>query len=320
MTFRDETGAPAPSASVDLSLQNMIDRLPMAAYAISAPDGVIAWYNIRAAELWGRSPKIGDLDQRFCGSYRLYYPNGSYMAHSDTPVAQALTTGVSLHREDVVIERPDGTRVTVCVHIDPVRDDHGTIVGVTNFFYDVTERKTRESDAKLQAVMLQMALHQKATSELALRGSEERLSRLVSLMPAAVYTCDAEGRITFFNRRAAELWGREPRLDDDQEKFCGSLRLWAADGKLLMHDRCPMAEAVREGRAARNVEIVIEQPTGSRIVTKVNIDPMYDPDGRLAGAISVFVAATERKQTEAVLGENRDALADGKTDTDLPKA
>lgn len=293
---------PSPSASLDFSLQDLIDRLPMAAYAVRAPDGVIAWYNRRAAELWGRRPEIGDPDERFCGSYRLYHSNGAYMAHSDTPVAHALATGVSLHGEDAIIERPDGSRVTVCVHIDPVRDKDGAIVGVTNFFYDVTERKTKESDAKLQAVMFEMALHQKTASEAVLRESGEKLSTLVSRMPAAVYTCDAEGRITFFNRRAVELWGREPSLNDDQDKFCGSFRMWAPDGSPLVCDRSPMADAIREGRAARNVEAVIEQPTGSRIVVSLNIDPLYDQDGRLAGAINVFVEIGARKQVEAASG------------------
>jgi PAS domain-containing protein len=51
--------------------------------------------------------------------------------------------------------------------------------------------------------------------------SKKKIENILSLMPAAVYTCDEAGRITFLNRRAAELWGREPRLNEDQEKFCG---------------------------------------------------------------------------------------------------
>jgi PAS domain S-box-containing protein len=66
------------------------------------------------------------------------------MAHCDTPVALALKTGASIHEEEVVIGRPDGSHVTVSVHIDPIRDDNGTIVGVVNFFHDITERKRAE--------------------------------------------------------------------------------------------------------------------------------------------------------------------------------
>src|SRR5712671_820816 len=92
------------TSSTDLDLGNqayLVDLLPMAAYAVRAPDGVIAWFNSRAAELWGRVPVAGDTDERFCGAHKLYYPDGAYMAHCDTPVAHALKTGASVHEQDV---------------------------------------------------------------------------------------------------------------------------------------------------------------------------------------------------------------------------
>jgi PAS domain S-box-containing protein len=152
------------SAILNIPNQTLIEFLPMAAYAVRAPDGVIVWFNSRAVELWGRRPVLGDLDERFCGAHRLYYSDGRYMAHSHTPVAEALETGVSIHGEDVIIERPDGSRVTVCVHIDPVRNPCGTIAGAVNFFSDVTERKSRETEFKTQAQELELAVQQRTAS------------------------------------------------------------------------------------------------------------------------------------------------------------
>jgi signal transduction histidine kinase len=123
---------------------HFLELLPLAAYAVRAPHGVIAWYNSRAAELWGRAPVVGDTDERFCGAHKLFHPDGVYMAHCDTPIAAALYTGASIQRQEVVIERPDGSRVTVLVHIDPIKDNNGTIVGAVNFFYDITDRKQSE--------------------------------------------------------------------------------------------------------------------------------------------------------------------------------
>lgn len=80
-----------------LSLGKVIEFLPMAAYAVRAPDGVIVWFNAAAAKLWGREPVIGDTDERFCGAHKLYYVDGTYMAHCDTPVGLALREGVSVH-------------------------------------------------------------------------------------------------------------------------------------------------------------------------------------------------------------------------------
>jgi two-component system sensor kinase FixL len=42
---------------------------------------------------------------------------------------------------------------------------------------------------------------------------------LLDRLPAAAYICDADGLITYFNSRAAELWGREPKLNDPMDRF-----------------------------------------------------------------------------------------------------
>lgn len=59
-----------------------------------------------------------------------------------------------------------------------------------------------------------------------LRESEERYRALFDLGPVAVYSCDASGVIQQFNRRAVELWGREPAVMDTDERFCGSFKLF----------------------------------------------------------------------------------------------
>jgi PAS domain-containing protein len=107
---------------------------------------------------------------------------------------------------------------------------------------------------------------------------DDRIRKLVELMPAGVCTCDAEGRLTFYNRRAMELWGREPNVGKEN-KFCGSFRMWTPDGSLLRHEDCPMADAVLRGHSARNREIVIEQPTAARLVASMNVDPLRDREG-----------------------------------------
>ena len=50
------------------------------------------------------------------------------------------------------------------------------------------------------------------------KGSLE-FRRLLERLPAAAYTCDADGLITYFNPRAVELWGREPALDDPIDRY-----------------------------------------------------------------------------------------------------
>jgi len=77
-----------------------------------------------------------------------------------------------------------------------------------------------------------------------LRASEERYRALFNLGPIAIYSCDVSGTIQEYNHRAAELWGRQPRPGDTDERFCGSFKMHLPDGTLLPHDQCPMADVL----------------------------------------------------------------------------
>ena len=122
--------------------------------------------------------------------------------------------------------------------------------------------------------------------------------RLFEILPLAVYVCDQDGLVLRFNRRAAELWGRSPKLRDPNERFCGSYRMFRPDGSLLPHHRCPMADVLRTGICVRDQEVLIERPDGSRGMALVNIDAVRDDDGNIVGAVNCFQDITERKQAE----------------------
>jgi two-component system CheB/CheR fusion protein len=125
---------------------------PVAIYSCDA-SGVIKEYNDHAAELWGRKPRLGDTDEKFCGSFKLYRQDGSFMPHEQTPMADVLSGKISGVRSgDVDIERPDGSRVSVSINIAPLKNERGEITGAINCFFDITERKRIES--KLAEIVL----------------------------------------------------------------------------------------------------------------------------------------------------------------------
>ena len=129
----------------------LFEHSPAAVYSIDAA-GVIQDFNRCAAELWGRSPALGDTDERFCGSHQMFRPDGSHMPHDQCPMALVVQGKVSeVVNGEVVILRPDGSRITVIVNIRPLKDADGRIVGAINCFYDVTERSRVEQLLKYQA-------------------------------------------------------------------------------------------------------------------------------------------------------------------------
>jgi PAS domain S-box-containing protein len=107
-------------------------------------------------------------------------------------------------------------------------------------------------------------------------------------LPTGAYCCNREGLISYYNARAVELWGREPRLLDPQDRYCGSSRVWRTNGKPLPLDDTPMARVLREGVTVHNEHIVIERPDGTRLLVNVNISPTLDADGAISGAINIF--------------------------------
>jgi PAS domain S-box-containing protein len=119
---------------------------------------------------------------------------------------------------------------------------------------------------------------------------------LVDALPTAVYTTDATGRITYFNDAAAALWGRRPELGKDE--WCGSWRIFHADGRPLPHDQCPMAVAVKEQRPVRGHEAITERPDGTRVPFLPHPTPIYDGAGKLIGAVNMLIDLTDGKRAE----------------------
>jgi PAS domain S-box-containing protein len=130
----------------------------------------------------------------------------------------------------------------------------------------------------------------------ALRERDRRFRELLDALPAAVYTTDAAGRITYYNESAAELWGHRPTLGSSE--WCGSWKLFWPDGTPLRHDECPMAVALKEDRAVRGKEAACERPDGTRVPFIPYPTPLHDENGRLVGAVNMLIDITERKRTE----------------------
>jgi PAS domain S-box-containing protein len=142
----DEHGEAGRQETALTNLSLLLDALPAAIYSTDA-EGHVLFYNHAAAELWGREPVIGK--EFWCGSYKIFRPDGSDMSLEECPMAVALKGGREVHGEEIIVERPDGTRKNILPHPQPLRDNSGKIVGAVNMLIDITERKGAEAELKL---------------------------------------------------------------------------------------------------------------------------------------------------------------------------
>ncbi|HYG39750.1 MAG TPA: PAS domain S-box protein [Cytophagales bacterium] len=383
---------------------NVLNLLPAAVYVCNL-SGHIVSYNQKAVELWGRTPVKGDDDERFCGAFKLYYPDGTYMPHNETPVAACLVDGLPRKALEVVIERPDLSRVIARVNVTPIKNKEGQLVGMVNYFEDITEQRAAQEELQRKTTELQdyvdnasIGLHwvdssgiikwaNKAELDIlgytpdeyighyisefhvdqekindilhrlscketlngyestlrckdgttkivhinsnvyfedgkfihtrcftidvteqkrlyqSLKSSEQRYRELVNSLPAGLYACDKDGRITFFNEQAVTLWGYRPMINDNL-KFCACYKVWTMDGTFINPDQTPMSIALKTGQSFRNVEALVERPDGSKFYADVNIDPMRDEFNNIIGAINIFQDISNIKETEAALKES----------------
>jgi PAS domain S-box-containing protein len=210
-------------------------------------------------------------------------------------MAVALATGQGVRDQRIQVERPDGSRITALVNIEALKDHNGCVIGAVNVFRDnVPHRHTlKTKDGRLN--------------------SPEQILRS---LPAAIYTTDAAGRITFYNDAAAAMWGVRPAIG--QSEFCGSWKLYWPDGTLLPHNECPMAIALKERRAINGQEAAAERPDGTRIPFLAYPTPLFDEAGELTGAVNMLVDITGRKAAE-LASQRLAAIVESSDDAILSK-
>jgi PAS domain S-box-containing protein len=262
--------APSPAVGVlpqllsagDYFLQ-IIQSIPVAIYATDA-DGRITFYNEAAAHLWGRRPKLGE--DWWCGSWRLYWPDGSRMAHDECPMAVTLKTGKAPSGAWAFAERPDGTRFPFIPYPTPLFDGKGTLIGAVNMLMDITEQK---------------------------RGEEvsQRMAAIVESSDDAIVSKDLNGTIMSWNAGAERLFGYEA------DEIIGKpiTTLIPPDRQ---NEEPGILERIRRGERIDHYETVRRRKDGSLFDVSLTVSPVKDPQGRIVGASKIARDISERKRAE----------------------
>src|SRR5262249_22233797 len=248
-------GKTQPKALPDLNglCREAIEALPAAVYMTDG-EGRITFYNEVAAVLWGCRPELAD--SKFCGSWKLYRPDGTPLPHDQCPMAMALHQKRPIRGMEAVAERPDGTRIPFIPYPTPLFDNTGRLTGAVNMLVDISEQKRAEQvlaerEGQL-AVFVERDITERKEAEEKLRRSEQTFRELLGALPAAIFVTDAEGRITYYNQAAVELWGKSPELGKD--RWSDLARPYCADGKPAKLRNCPTEIALRHGKCVRGLE------------------------------------------------------------------
>jgi PAS domain S-box-containing protein len=264
----------------ELRYRTLFDFVPVAVYSCDAK-GLIQDFNQRAVELWGRKPKKNDPGEKFCGSFKMFYPDGRPMPHEKCPMARALR-GEKFETGDleVLVEGKNGVRRNVLVSPTAVKDSRGKIVGAINCFYDITER------------------HQTGK---ALQQSEERYRAIVSQSVAGMARADLQGRLKFVNQRLCEMLGYT-----EAELVGKTIRsLTHRDDRA---ENMKLFQRMLDKGKPYELEKRFIRKDGSILWSSVSASPVPDEAGKTRSAVAVIIDISDRKKVQAELEDTRSLL------------
>jgi len=131
-------GGQSPLAATLTELDaRVIEQSPAALCVCRAPDGEIVRYNQLATRLWGRTP---DPRERLTGAWRARFPDGRLMPAGESAMAAVLRGDAPIQGQQMIIERHDGSSVTVNTYVSPLSDQDGRLVGAIGALQDVSDR------------------------------------------------------------------------------------------------------------------------------------------------------------------------------------
>jgi PAS domain S-box-containing protein len=241
---------------------DVLKLLPVAVYVTDA-EGRITFYNDAAAELWGWRPPLGT---EWCGSFKLYWPDGRPMPHDQCPMAVALTEQREIRGEEAVLERPDGTRIPFRPYPKPIFDETGMMAGAVNMLVDITRQKRDEN-------------------------LEQRLAAIVESSDDAIISKDLDGTIRTWNTGAERLFGYSA-----EEAIGNPITMLFPEERLDEEPR--IIGQIMRGERVDHYETVRVRKDGSLVDVSLTVSPVKDGKGRVVGASKIARDITAQKETQ----------------------
>ncbi|MGB9365020.1 MAG: PAS domain S-box protein [Xanthobacteraceae bacterium] len=244
----------------------ILDALPVAVYATD-PEGRITYYNQAAADFWGCEPVLGRT--YWCGSFKLFWPDGTPLAHDECPMAIALKTRKPVRGVEAVAERSDGTRIPFAPHPTPLFDSSGALIGAVNMLLDISQRKSGEHAA-------------------------QHLAAIVESSDDAIVSKNLDGIIVSWNMGAERLFGYAA------EEIIGKPVTTLMPPELRNEEPGILAR-IRRGERIDHYETLRQRKDGTLMDISLTVSPVRDDSGRIVGASKIARDVTEQKRAAYAL-------------------
>jgi PAS domain S-box-containing protein len=251
----------------------LFDGLPVAVYTCDR-NGYITSFNQAAVNLWGRKPEIGkDL---WCGSWKIFHPNGEPLDLDNCPMARTLKEGIAIEGEEIIIERPDGTRINVLPYPVPTYNVAGELVGAVNTLIDITEQRSGETKQAMLAAIIE--------------SSED-----------AIVSKTLDGIVASWNKSAAKMFGYS-----EGEMVGKSITTVIPENRRQEEDE--ILGKIRQGKKVEHYETYRLKKDGTEIAVSLTISPIKNQAGQVIGASKIARDISKQKTSEESLQRYADNL------------
>jgi PAS domain S-box-containing protein len=193
-------------------------------------------------------------------------------------MARCLRERKEFRGEEIVIERPDGSRIFVQATATPYFDDRGELIGAVNVLVDITDRRRMEQQ---------------------LRRSERELADFFDNAAVGLHWVGPDGTILRANRAELDLLGYAP------EEYIGHhIAEFHADREVIED----ILRRLRAGAELRDYEARMRCKDGTIKHVAISSNVLWE-DGRFIHTRCFTRDVTDRKRTEETLRERETWLS-----------
>jgi len=234
----------------------LYDNSPDMHVSFSSADASIILCNNKLLEKSGYSIK------EIIGSSIFKFYHEDCMVEAKKTFQEFISKG-EIHGRELILKLKDGSRMDISLSVASIKDDKGKILYSISTLRDITERKKTEKQIKISA---------------------ENWKSTFNAMSDSVSIIDNNGHLINHNSSTLEMFN----ISDKEIK---SKRCWEMVHNLSQPiENCPI---VRMKKSKKPESMVFQD--GERWL-EVSVDPIFDSEGNINGAVHVVSDITKRKQ------------------------